>query len=414
MLSDSQLRRNMLFHWLDGLFFSVAAVAFSMDVIIPAMIRELTPSATLLGCVPLIAFLGNVLPQALYAKRVEGLPHKQATVLKWVVAGRTAWLLLLVSFFVRWSPGFTLPAFFVLYAIISVTGGLLMPVWTDWYAKTTPESGWSRVLGLRTAASGVSAITLGFFATWALRRWQAPARFEVLLGVALLFYALSTLVLLPVKEERVEGEPMQHGVRIRDYLRDMAAIALRRRDFRRFMIAVLLTGLPSVLMGTYLTSYGLSYPDVDPSVIGTFMICLGASVSAGALLGGVLGDRFGPLAAVKVSALAFLGAAAAAMTSPHPVYVGAAFAALGFSRGLRMPAMLPAVFRYAGPYRRPTYIAAYSVVGGVSSALVPPLAGGLVDAGLFGLPVVFGACGAMCLTGFLVLRGMQAASAADG
>jgi len=266
------------------------------------------------------------------------------------------------------------------------------------------------VLGFRTAASGLAAIMVGYFATWTLGRWGAPQRYQVLLGVSVLFYALSTLTLLPVKEERVEGEPAQNGVRTLAYLRDLAGIAFRRRDFRRFIVGLLLTGLPSILMGTYLTSYGLSYPGVNESVAGIFIICLGASVSVGALLGGVLGDRFGPLTSIKVSALAFLGAAVPAALSSHPLSVSAAFAALGFSRGLRMPAILPSIFRFAGPYRRPSYVAVASVVNGILYALVPPLVGVLVDVGLFGLPVVFAAGGVMCVLGFWTLAGMRAGS----
>ena len=414
MLSESRLRRNTVYHLLDGIFYNVAAVAFSSDVIIPSMIRELTSSATLLGCVALVLSLGSMLPQLVYAKAVEGLPYKKPAVLLWVVAGRVAWLGFFASMFVRWSPHFTLTAFFLLLSVIALASGLLTSVWADWYARTTPEGGWGRVLGLRTAASGLAAITLGLFATWIMGRWGAPARYEILLGVALVFYLLSTLSLLPIKEERASGEPTHEGVHVFAYLRDLGRITFERRDFRRFMLAVLLTGQPMVLMGTFLASYGLSYPNVGRGLAGVFLICTGAAVSTGALLGGVLSDRRGPIAAIRLGSVIFLGAAAAATVSQRPVAVCIAFAVMGFSAGLRMTAMLPALFRFAGPYRRPSYIAASSIVTGLTAAVLPPIAGGLVDAGLIGLPAVFAAGGVMCLAGCLVFRGMRAPSAEEG
>ncbi len=82
----------------------------------------------------------------------------------------------------------------------------------------------------------------------------------------------------------------------------------------------------------------------------------------------------------------------------------------GFSAGMRMTAFLPALFRFAGPYRRPTYIAASSVVTGLCAAALPPIAGALVDAGLIDLPTVFAAGGVMCLVGCLTFLGMKPAT----
>ena len=87
---------------------------------------------------------------------------------------------------------------------------------------------------------------------------------------------------------------------------------------------------------------------------------------------------------------------------------------VGFSSGLRMTATLPALFRFAGPYRRPSYIASSAIVTGVAAAVVPPMAGGLVDAGLIGLPAVFAAGGVMCLAGCWVFAGMRAPSPDEG
>lgn len=407
-MSASHSRRNIICHSLDGVFFFAALIMFSREVIIPAMIQELTDSVLLVGLVQTIVWIGIIAPQVLYAKRIEGLGYKKHTVLLWVLFQRIGWLVFLVSLLVWWGPVFTLTVFFVTQTANSLGSGFLIPVWTDWYAKTVPESMWGRLLGYRRAIPGAVGLGLGFVIDHVMETCTAPLRYQVLAGCAVLFYALSALCVALVHEEPEDGLPHQREVSWRDYLGDVSGILVGRLDFRRFMIASLLTCVPLTVTIAFLTRYGLEYPGVSEAIGGTFTRVMFVASAAGALLGGTITDRWNALVPFRVFPLFGLGAAGIAFVTAHPAALTVAFALYGFAFGVRMVVLLPAVFRYAGPERRPTYTAVSFTVLSLPSAVLPPVLGLMLDANLLGFPVVFLLCAVTSLFGWALFLGMPA------
>ena len=69
-----------------------------------------------------------------------------------------------------WTPAVTLPVLFFVLAANSFGSGLIVPVWTDWYAKTVPEHMWGRLLGLRRVFSSALGLGIGAFIGWVLER----------------------------------------------------------------------------------------------------------------------------------------------------------------------------------------------------------------------------------------------------
>jgi MFS family permease len=393
---------------LDGIFFFAALIMFSREVIIPGMISELSESAFLVGLVPSIVLLGVLLPQVFYAKAIEGLAFKKRRVLFWVVFQRIGWGVFLISLFIHWGPVFTLTVFFTMQAVSSFGSGFLIPLWTDWYAKTTPEHLWGRILGYRRASPAVLGVGLGFLIDQVMDRFAAPARYQILCAGAIVFFVLSSICVALVHEEEDTGLPHQRDTSWREYLRGLGWILLRRRDFRRFMAASLLVCVPLTVIVAFLTRYGLTYPEVEDAVRGTFTKVLFVSSALGAFVGGILSDRRSAIAPFLVFPLFGASGAALAALSPHPLVVSLAFALYGFAFGIRMVVMLPAVFRFAGPHRRPTYTAVSFTLLSLPAALLPPLAGLLLDAGVLTFPLVFLGCAVLSVAGWLLFVGMPA------
>lgn len=411
MLSESQLRRNAVFHVLDGVFFFAALAMFSREVYMPAMIRELSDSDLLIGLIPFIYWTGYVVPQTWFARRVEGLPHKKTTVVACCVFQRIGWLLLAALLPALWGGGGFLVAFFCVLGLSSLGSGLIMPVWTDWYAKTVPETAWGRILGARIALFGLLALALGPAGRWIMRNYSSPRRFQILLFCSVGFYALSTLSLLVIREEREDGLPNQRHVRWLPYVRRLASIPVRRPDFALFIVASLFIGVPIMLMATYLTKYGLGFPFVSDEVTGTFTTFLYAFMSVGSLLGGRFSDRAHPLAPFRVLPLAVLAAAACAYGARGPAAVSIAFIFLGLAIGAQITVALPAIWRYAGPHRRPSYSAVYFSAQGLSAALVPAFAGILLERGLLSYPRMFLICGGLASVGWIMFLALRPAEA---
>jgi MFS family permease len=400
MLSRDQLRRNVIFHTIDGVTFWAAVALFSREVVMPAMITDLGGSDLLIGLVPLIYWSGYVLPQLLSAKVTEGLGYKKPAVLAITVFTRGALLGCWLAMPALWGGPALLVVFFSTLALSSIGTGLVMPVWSDWFAKTAPEHGWGRLLGLRTTLAGVLALPLGWFSGWTMTHHGPPARYVILLGGALVFYALSFLSLLGIREERTEGLPDHRALSLAGYARSLGRILSERRDFRAFIGASLLISVPIILLSTYLTRYGLGFPGVKDSVTGTFTAAYFFSMAAGSLVGGRMSDRVHAMAPFRVFPLALAVAAACAVLARTPGMVTVAFCFLGLALGAQAAAAGPAVYRFAGPQRRPSFSAVYFSLLGVSYALSPVVAGALLDRGVLSFPVMFGLSGALALAGW--------------
>ncbi len=401
-------RWNVACHFLDGVFFFAALMSFSPEVVMPKFIADLTPSDTLLSLRMFIIHACLLAPQAFYAKRVEGLAYKKPTVMLCVGLQRIGWLVFFASLFYRWSPAFTLPVFFGMLAVNSLASGMIIPIWTDWYAKTVPEGVWGRLLGMRRAVPAVLGLALGRGIQWAMETYAAPRRYQLLVAAAIVFYALSAVFVALVKEERHDGLPHQRDTTWRDYFGGLAGIVRRRRDFRTFLLGALTVALPIVVLLTFLTKHGLSYPGVSAGVVGVFTMCSYAASAAGALVGGRVSDRLGAIVPFRIFPPFVAAAAGIAVFSASPAWISVAWALLGFAFGVSMVVTLPAVFRFAGPHRRPSYSAVHFVCLGAASATVPIALGLLLDIHLVSYEQIFAVFGALALVGWALFLRMPA------
>jgi len=397
-----QLKRNAILHGLDGVFFFAGLTLFNRGQIVPKMFEDLGGSDFLLGLVALVYWLLHMVPQTISAKAVEGMAHKRRAVLLGLFFQRVGWLGFLISIFFRWDSRFTLAAFFIALTLNRLGTGMVGPVWTDWYAKTTSNSVWASVLGFRRAAAGVIGVALGFLIHWIMANFEAPTRYQILLSLAVLCYAASYLFVALVREERTDGLPSRQGTSWGEYFRDLLRIAFQPGDYSRFVIGCLMVSAPMAVMVTFLTRYGLTYPGVSDGVTGTFTAFYQGALALGAMAGGLLSDRRNPVAPFQVSPLLFIAAVGIACISPHPAAVSAAWACLGLAFGMRLTALMPAVFRFAEKGRIPSYMAATVTVIGIPRAFAPPLAGYLLDRRALSFPQLFIICGALSFLGWLM------------
>jgi len=67
-----------------------------------------------------------------------------------------------------------------------------------------------------------------------------------------------------------------------------------------------------------------------------------------------------------------------------------------------MVVRLPALFRFAGPHRRPTYTAVCFAFLGLGNVIVPPVTGLLLDAQVLSFPTMFFICGVLAVTGWVL------------
>ncbi len=405
-LTSAQLKRNAILHGLDGVFFFAAVTLFSRQTVMVKLISELNDSSFLLGLVSAVFWLGMLLPQTVVAKKLEGLSYKKPAVMACLVLQRVGWLVFLLTLFVWWEPTVTLTVFFAVLILNRIASGMITPLWTDWYTKTTNEKQWATVLGVRRAMSGVVGVFLGLLIARIMATSGSPARYRALLVLAVACYAMSAVFVALVREDRQEGLPNQRATGWAEYYRGLVRILVDRPDFRAFVLASLAVTLPVTLILTFLARYGLAHEEATEGIVGTFTAFFQGPLALGAVVGGVLSDNRNVIVPFRVMPLLLAAAIGAAVVSAHPAVVSAAFALLGLAMGIRLTCLLPAIFRFAEPHRLPSYTALCMTVLGIPRAVVPLLAGGLIDAGVIGFREVFLFSGALCLWGWLMFLRM--------
>jgi MFS family permease len=397
MLTPRQLRRNAILHMLDGVFFMIAMAVFSREIVIPTLIKELTGSMFLLGLRPTIVWVGMLLPQLWYVRHIEGLPYKKPTVLLWAVVERIGWVLFMlwISFF--WgNSGQTLAVFYITLAIGSLGSGMVMPVWSDWLAKTTPEESWGWVRGVCWAVPALFIVIAGPLFKRTMN-FDSPLDYQILLGVAIVFWIMSFAAVALVREDH-ELEPAS-GERSswRVYLKRMAWISFRRRDFRLFMLTNVLSHVPLILVITFMTRYALTIEGVAQSDTSRFTSYYFGFLALGALAGGRISDRFGPTVPCRIYPLLTAAACSVACFWRSADAVVWIYGLWGVASGLWSVSNLPILFRYAGPARRPIYTAVSMTILGVTGASAPPIVGWIHDRGLVSFNTLFLVAGAMAL-----------------
>jgi Major Facilitator Superfamily len=392
MLTPQQLRRNAILHILDGVFFMIAMAVFSREIVIPTLIGELTSKKFLLGLRPTIMWVCVLLPQLWYVRHIEGLPYKKPTILRWAVVQRLGWIIFMIWISVAWSAdGVTLGVFYATLALGAFGAGMVVPVWSDWYAKTTPEKSWGWVLGIRWAIPALFVVAISPIT----RRVMdpdvigSPQNYQILLGVALFFWTASFVCATLIHEEHAEEESTGRRSSWLHYIKRMRWISFRRPDFRTFMIANVLSHIPLMLLISYMTDYALTLEGTVKSDTTGFSIYYFGFLALGAIVGGRISDRFGPTVPCRIHPLLTAAACATAYFWRSPDAMVWVYSLWGVAFGMWAVSNMPILFRYAGPSRRPIYMAVSMTMLGVSGASVPPLFGRLLDIGLLSYSHIF-------------------------
>jgi MFS family permease len=168
------------------------------------------------------------------------------------------------------------------------------------------------------------------------------------------------------------------------------------------MIGCLMATLPTIVLVTYLTKYGGTSPAFSEAMTGKWTQLYFAVLGLGSMVGGIMSDRRGVLTPFRVFPLGTTAAALVAACSSGPRVLALAWGLTGFALGVQMVVMMPAVFRYSGPNRRPSYMAVRFVVLGSSAAVIPPLMGFGIDAGLLTYSELFVGCSVLAFTGWVI------------
>lgn len=382
--------RNFRFGVANGVVLTLVDGLISPGIVLALFVNRLGGSNLLVGLLPAIASAGWFLPQILVAPRVQGLPYVMPWYRATAISRILCMTLLTVSTFALGAnPALLLVAFFVLYSIFSLSGGISGLPWLEMVSKMIPprrrgtffslRSFWGSLLAM--LASGLLAALL----SERLTGLSFPTNFALLFAVVTLLVTTGYTTWMLTREPKatVTAPP----ITLRALLKRGAELLRTEREYRAFMIVRVLLSLASVADPFYAV-FAKVVLGAPVEIVGLYVGASAAAALASNFLWGPLGDRASnrtlmastvvsvalvPLSALIIPMFNAVAPNAVVNTAFAVVFVFSGLAA-GSARILNNNMLLS----IAPAAERATYIGFLNTVLGLV-ILVPPLGGALVD-----------------------------------
>lgn len=234
---------------INGVVFSVVDTLTNPSLVLAWFVSRLGAPNVLVGILPPIMTSGSLLPQMLVASRMQGQPH----VMHWYRSMGVVRVLAMLSLAVATvllaaNSTWLLLAFFALYSLYALAGGISSIPWMEMVGKIVPLRRRGTFFGLRSfgaglvalaAAGPLAAIVAGDFAGLAF-----PYNFAVLFAVSAI--AASIAITAWVKIYEPSGVVSAGRATALDLIKRGAQIARANADYRSFVIVRVLMALASI------------------------------------------------------------------------------------------------------------------------------------------------------------------------
>jgi MFS family permease len=398
--ADGSVRHNFVALGLDYSCYVIGMSFVSAATLLPAFAAHLGASNVTIGAIPAVLTVGWFLPSLFTAHHTERLPAKLPFVLRYTIWERVPVPLLaaLAVFVAEPHPVLTLVLFFGLLAVMTGTGGALMPAWMDIVGRSIPTTLRGRFFGVANFTASVGGLVGSVLTAWLLSAVAPPRSYGLCFLAGTVFVGVSYVALARVREPA--GAVTSVPVSLASYLGRVPALLRRDRNLRWFLVARGVGFFGGMAAGFY-TVYALRVLGAADWQVGAFTTLLLTGQTVGNVGLGWLADRTGHRAvlALGLGALAtgnVLALGATTIRGLEPV-----FALLGvYHASINISARTILLELAVEEGERPTYI------GLGNTALAPlafaaPIVGGVMADG-FGFPPVF-AVSALAATAGLAL-----------
>ncbi len=383
-------RRNFRLGVTNGVVLTLVDGLISPGIVLALFINRLGGSNLLVGLLPAIASAGWFLPQIFIAPRIQGLPYVMFWYRRTAVSRVTCMLLLtLATITLGATPALLLLAFFVLYTIFALSGGISGLPWLEMVSKMIPPRRRGTFFSLRSFWGSVLAVLasglLAAFLSEKLTGLKFPLNFAALFAVVTILVAIGYGSWMVTREPKaaIAAPP----ITLRALLKRGVELVRTEREYRAFMVVRILLSLASVADPFYAV-FAKVVLGAPVEIVGLYVAASSGAALASNFLWGPLGNRASnrTLMASTVVSVALVPISALIIptfdaVAPHAV-VNTAFALVfvfaGLAAGSARILNNNMLLTIAPAAERATYIGFLNTVLGLV-ILVPPLGGALVD-----------------------------------
>ena len=296
-------RWNFWAFFVDFVGYMTCLTFISPSSVLPAFVRELTDSPTLIGLSGTIFAAGYLLPQLLVAHWVRGKPRTKPFLMA-TLPGRGLFLVITLALWAGMAarPTALLILFFVSLTLFAVNDGASNVPWNEFVARAIPLARRGRLFGLSQIIQGIAGIGAGAVISRILgdTSIQFPNNYIILFLAATAPLIPSSIALMLLKEP----PPLETADRALTAARtNWRTILSRDGDYRRILVCRALL----LMAGMAIPFYVVHAQDVlglPGNVIGVFVMAQTLSSVAASALFGFVSDRWGPRYAVRIATIA--------------------------------------------------------------------------------------------------------------
>lgn len=414
------LLRNQLAFGGDTTMFGIGVYFMPLTTVVTSLAARLTDDKALIGAISLAWYVSYLLPQLFAARVVHGQRRLKRFSVIPSIFGRPVMLLFAIWLAVMGTQAPLLSVWVLLGCIVLFLGfdAFTSVAWFDMMGRAFTPGGRARMLTVTQLIAGIGGIGAGLIVERVLGSEQIPfpLNYALLFGCAWLFYELSLVCMLFIRE-RVSTQPEAAHTENGHFWQKLRIAWQNDPVFRRLLLARLFTGVENMAAAFYVV-FAKEILGLPDSAIGVFTIAYVIGGLLGTAIFGWLSARFGPRRVVVMASVLQLTAPVLALAVSFVAVPGSTLVTLGYGAFIVIMALAGAVnrstqvgfFSYAQDSApeldRPMYVGAVSSIAG-TAALMPLLGGLLIDglsasgfgAGaysvLFGIAAVVVAIGAL-------------------
>ncbi len=357
---------------LDTAFYMMATNMLGPMALVPFLFNRIGIDAFWLGIFSLagiLSALGMPLGNALAGHKARKMPFCAA----FGLLHRTPFLLIPIGVMCFYTNPLALLTLIIgVYIVASFLGGAIGSVYQVMLANSTYEHRWGRVMSLRS----FSAAVMGLAATalvYQINRWfQVPTNYVVLgwTGAGLLYVSL--FFATRVREVPV---PPAHDATHAGLVATFRAGAriLRDEPYMRWLVAGMSIRAAGFLMGFYMGAFLIERRQLDEAHMWVPIVLMAVPEMFSHLASGRIIDRYGPKAALVLSAL-LVGVNSIALAHTQSWFAFAVvFASGAFGGSLQGNAWPTFLVKLGPPQSRTLYFATAALAcapGGVLATIV--------------------------------------------
>lgn len=385
---DRHFTRNYILNTADGAFYALAMGMVPLNTVLTYFISGYISQKWLIGLLSFLNVLLTFSPQILVSKKLERLRRIKPLMIVFAIVLRILWLLmgLNVILLAVKNPVMFIILFYLLYSLIGLASAFTGITWLNFIVKIIPDNFRGRFFGIRSTISGVFEMLGALIMGILLKNLPSPFNYGVLFLTVFVLTSISLTVLSFSKEEeqaREEREDWNESylVRIRRVLKE-------DRNFTNYLFSVLFIGALGKMPFAFQIIFAKERLGISTLEVSYATFVLLAFQTVGYLTWGIIGDKKGYKLTLMISAVVFLPSLMFTFLMSSRLVFYISIALFGIAQSARnVNENNLAINLCRNSNDQPLYIGLRNLLMGPAFALIPLLAGLLLD--YLGSPPLF-------------------------